>query len=135
MTTLRIVFATLVIGLGLYYAIMGVLAAVMLHGMGMAPFPQLAVASWLLMLPLGLIALCSGVGLLLLLPWSRRLWLGTSAFLIAFHTLWLVSDFRADPHMLPLIPAIMIVAFCIASCLFLKSHAAQHLFTQSRQVI
>jgi hypothetical protein len=135
MTTLRIVFATLVIVLGLYYAIMGVLAVVILHGMGTAPFPQLAVASWLLMLPLGLIALCCGVGLLLLQPWSRRLWLGTSAFLIAFHTLWLVSDFRADPHILPLVPAVTIVAFCIASWWFLNLHAAQHLFTQSRQVI
>jgi hypothetical protein len=135
MTTLRIVFATLVILLGLYYTIMGLLIVVVLHGMGMAAAPRMAVVSWLLMLPLGLIAVCCGVGLLLLRPWSRRLWLGTSAFLIAFHTFWLVSDVRADPHILPLVPAITIVAFCIGSWLFLKSHAAQHLFTHPRQVI
>jgi len=136
MTTLRIVFATLVIVLGLYYTSGGILAALMLHGTGMAPFPHLAVASWLLTLPLGLITLCCGIGLLLLQPWSRRLWLGTSAFLIAFHTFWLVRDFWADPlQILPLLPAIMIVAFCTASWLFLKSHKVQHLFTKSRQVI
>ena len=128
MATLRIVFATLVILLGVYYATLSVLALTMFHSMSTAAFPAVFVASFVLLLPIGVIAVCCGVGLLALRPWSRRLWLATSAFLVIFHLCWLAHDLRSDSQIVPLVPAITILLFCTASWFFLKSYAARRLF-------
>src|SRR6266446_4983047 len=95
MTTLRIIVAILVIILGIYYATCGVLAILMLHGMGTSAFAWVAIVSWTLMLPLGLVAIACGIGLLLLRKWSRPVWFATAAFLVLFHSAWIVADYRA----------------------------------------
>jgi hypothetical protein len=134
MTTLRIILAALVIVLGLYYCTIGALAAIAMHTMGTGAFPLIFTASLAVMLLLGVIAVACGIGLLLLRPWSRQVWLTISAFLILFHLFWLVHDYRTGAALVSLVPAVLIVSFCVASWLFLSSPGAQHIY-RSRQVI
>jgi len=128
MTPLRIIIATLVIVLGVLYIYYGVFAILMNVDMGTAAFASFAISETLT-LPLGVIAFACGVGLMLVRKWSRRLWFITAAFFVLFNSVWIVADYRAGHEIAPLVPSLVIVAFCLASSLFLKSHAAAHLFS------
>jgi hypothetical protein len=128
MTPLRIIIATLVIVLGVYYIFYGVVAILMLVDMGASAFASFTISETLT-LPLGVIAFACGVGLMLVRKWSRRLWFITAAFFVLFNSVWIVADYRAGHEIAPLVPSLVIVAFCLASSLFLKSHAAAHLFS------
>jgi hypothetical protein len=128
MTPLRIIIATLVIVLGVYYIYYGVFAILMLVDMGTSAFASFTISETLT-LPLGVIAFACGVGLMLVRKWSRRLWFITAAFFVLFNSAWIVADYRAGHEIAPLVPSLVIVAFCLASSLFLKSHAAAHLFS------
>jgi hypothetical protein len=128
MTPLRIIIATLVIVLGVLYIYYGVFAILMLVDMGTSAFASFTISESLT-LPLGVIAFACGVGLMLARKWSRRLWFITAAFFVLFNSVWIVVDYRAGHEIAPLVPSLVIVAFCLASSLFLKSHAAAHLFS------
>jgi hypothetical protein len=128
MTPLRIIIATLVIVLGVYYIYYGVVAILMLVDMGASAFASFTISETLT-LPLGVIAFACGVGLMLVRKWSRRFWFITAAFFVLFNSVWIVADYRAGHEIAPLVPSLVIVAFCLASSLFLKSHAAAHLFS------
>ena len=128
MTPLRIIIATLVIVLGVLYIYYGVFAILMLVDMGASAFASFTISETLT-LPLGVIAFACGVGLMLGRKWSRRLWFITAAFFVLFNSVWIVVDYRAGHEIAPLVPSLVIVAFCLASSLFLKSHAAAHLFS------
>ena len=128
MTPLRIIIATLVIVLGVLYIYYGVFAILMLVDMGTSAFASFTISETLT-LPLGVIAFACGVGLMLVRKWSRRLWFITAAFFVLFNSVWIVADYRAGHEIAPLVPSLVIVAFCLASSLFLKSHAAAHLFS------
>ena len=128
MTPLRIIIATLVIVLGVFYIYYGVFAILMNVDMGTSAFASFTISETLT-LPLGVIAFACGVGLMLVRKWSRRLWFITAAFFVLFNSVWIVADYRAGHEIAPLVPTLVIVAFCLASSLFLKSHAAAHLFS------
>jgi len=113
--------------LGLCYIVGGILGIITFRGPGIENFPWLFIGSLLIMVPIGLLTMACGLGLLLAQRWSKPAWLALSAFLICFHSLWLVSYLRGHAPVLPLLPGIVIMTFCLSSWLFLNSPIGRHL--------
>ena len=128
MTTLRIVFATLVILASAYCAIVAALGFV--ARATFFTFPSLALAT-VVAAVVALTGLASGVGLLLLRAWARILWLIASVLLALLTICWVIAAEGASPRPIEL----ALVAFCLVSWFFLNLPAVRRVYTNPPQVI